>query len=221
MAEDELRIVRLKDDFYRDGDYKIFIALAMVLAFIIVLTTTSVFLHRQKPKPITFYTDDDWRLFPPVPLDNPYLPDADVLQWVSKVIPAAFSYDFSRYDQEIAAAKINFSGDAWNEMSGLINKYANQTSLQNTHGIVNTTVTGAPVFENRGIPSNGKLAGRYVWQVHLPINIHYSNDVKSNDTALELTMLVARIPTLESLSGIIIDDVNVTAGEGGQVPTNG
>jgi intracellular multiplication protein IcmL len=221
MAGDELEIVRLKDNFYRDGDYKIFIALAFVLIFVSALIATSVYLHMQKPKPVYFTTDNEWRLYPPVSLDLAYLSDADVLQWLSEVVPQAFTYDFMYYDRELEAVKPVFSNDAWGQMTALLNKYVNKITLQNTRGLTNTVVSGAPIILNKGIPNAGKLSGRYVWQVQMPVNINYSSGEKITKVPVNFTMLITRISTLDNLSGIAIDDISVSTGEGGVVPTNG
>lgn len=202
MAEDELQVVRLRNEFYRDGFYKVLIAFALILFSIAMLGGISFYLYIEKPAPVTFVTDKDWRAFPPVPLDKPYKKTPDLLQWVSDVMPSLFTYDFLNYKDELAPLKEYFTEDGWKKLGDLLKTYANIEVIQNAKLFVNGEADGAPVILNQGL-----LDGRYGWWVQMPIVIHYSNTDRHYDSSVVVQALVVRTSTLDNLSGIAIDNI--------------
>jgi intracellular multiplication protein IcmL len=79
---------------------------------------------------------------------------------------------------------------------------------------VNAQLTGAPFILNQGLLPEGK----YAWRVQIPMNVSYSN---GNTRSLIIVALVVRIPTLDNLYGVAIDDMNITEAQGDQVKING
>ncbi len=217
MAGDELEVVRLRNDFYRDGFYKVLIALTMIVVAITLLVATSVYIYTQKPPPVTFLTDNDWRAFPPVPVNLSYPKTADLLQWVSEVLPDTFRYDFENYAKELEEAKQYFTDNGWSKMMAQLDTYANANVIQSSKLFLNANASAAPVILNQGI-----IDGRYGWWIQLPIVIHYSSVEKHYDTPLVFQVLVTRVSTLEDLTGIAIDNVVLVKKEiGGRNQKNG
>lgn len=215
MAGEELHMVRLKDEFYQDGFLKILIALVMVFAGVMSLSALSLYLHFSKPEPVYFATDNEWRVLSPVPLGQPYLTKEDLLQWVSTVFPIAFSYDFLNYKSQQAHAKPYFTANGWQNLAGQLNNYrADYNSLQNEKAFVNAVLTGAPFILSQGVLPGGK----YAWRVQIPMSLNYSRGVTHN---LAVIALIVRVPTLNDLNGVGIDDMNITETQGNQVETNG
>src|SRR5688572_30035886 len=92
--------IQLKNDFYRDGFYKVLLALGLILIAIFLLVALSLYLHFSKPEPVDFSVGTEFRVLQPVPTDQPYLSTADLLQWVSQTLPKVFSYDFVSYSAQ-------------------------------------------------------------------------------------------------------------------------
>lgn len=202
MAEDELQLVRLRNDFYRDGFYKVIIAFALILLSIAMLGGISFYLYIEKPAPVSFQADTEWRAFPPIPIDKPYKKTPDLLQWVSDVLPSLFTYDFLNYKEEQAPLQEYFTEDGWKKLGDLLKTYANIEVIQNAKLFVNGEAGGAPTILNQGL-----LNGRYGWWVQMPIVIHYSNTDRHYDSSLVVQALVVRTSTLDNLSGIAIDNI--------------
>lgn len=215
MAEEELQIVRLRTQFYRDGFSKVLIAMFLVIAAIITLIAISIYLHLTKPDPVSFATDSEFRILAPVPLDKPYLSNADLLQWVSEALPASFTYDFLNYNSEQQMLTQYYTSKGWQSLLGQLNNYhADFNSLQNAKMFVNATLTGAPIILSQGVLPEGK----YAWRVQMPMNVRYSNLIDTR--SLVIIVLVVRIPTLDNYYGVGIEDLNITASQGSQVNTN-
>ena len=202
MAEEELHVVRLRNDFYRDGFYKVIIAFALIIISVSMLGGISVYLFLEKPSPVTFVTDNEWRAFPPVPLKQPYKKTPDLLQWVSDTLPTLFTLDFLNYKTELSALRQNFTDNGWKKLTDLLATYASVNIIQNAKLFVNAEATGAPFIVNQG-----EIDGRYGWWVQMPIVIHYNSTDRHYDSSIALQALVVRTSTLDNLSGIAIDNL--------------
>lgn len=204
MAEQELYIVRLQDDFYRDGFYKAIAALCIVVSALIFLIIVSIYLFFSKPQPIEFITDNDWRTLPLVPIEKPYLNEPDLLQWVSEVLPRVFKYDFLNYKIQLDQAPQYFTPNGWTKFSEIINNFVSYDTVQEGKLFVKATPTSPPIILNQGL-----LQGKYAWWVKMTLNLNYVSVDRDAPQAIEVQALVVRIPTLQNLDGVSIDNIIV------------
>ncbi len=214
MAGEELQIVRLRNDFYRDGFYKMFIALGLMLGAIFLVLTASFSLWLEKPSPVVFNTDAEGRVFPPVPLDKPYISTADLLQWVSTVLPQAFSYDFLNFNNQYASIQQYFTPDGFAKLTTLLNTYANPKTVEASKLFIIAAPSAAPTIYLQGL-GKGAVAGKYGWWIQLPLDIKYTGSAeKEYTTPVIVKALVIRIPITNDLSGVAIDDILVSKSQG-------
>jgi intracellular multiplication protein IcmL len=208
MAEKELEIIRLRNDFYRDGFYTIFIALLVTILVLVVLIATSIYLYTHKPPPVTFYTDSDLRAFPLQPVTEPYVKQADLIQWVSEVLPASFTFDFINYQTQLKNLQPYFTPAGWTALTALLEKHIDVKTLQTNKLFVNARAGGAPT-----IPNQGLIDGRYGWWIRSRMKINYSSLERRYDTSIIIEALVVRVPTTNNLTGIAIDNIHEIATE--------
>jgi intracellular multiplication protein IcmL len=213
MAVEELEIIRLKNDFYKDGFYKVLIAFGLILLAILASISVSLYLFFSKPKPVVFSVDSEWRVLPPVPVDQPYVRTPDLLQWVSEVLSSAFTYDFVHYQDQLKNQARYFTDNGWKAYLGHLNEYANATTIQNSTLFISSSAGGAPFIVNQGL-----LQGRYSWWVQMPINLSYSG---GSLQPLTIQVLVVRVPTLNNLSGMAIDNMIITRNGRSEARANG
>ncbi len=204
MAGEELQVVRLKDDFYRDGFRKVLLALGMILIAIGFLVATSLYLFFFKPPPVYFSTDNEWRILRPVPLNQSYLSTSDLIQWVSTAMASAFTYDYTNYGREYNNNKQYFTENGWKVYNSLINRYADPKMITSTHTFVNATPFGAPFILKQGILNN-----TYGWWIQSPLQIKLSGYQRSFAQKIVFQILVVRIPTLNNIDGVAIDNIVV------------
>lgn len=210
MAEEEKYVVQLNDDFYRESFGNVVLIIFGILVAIFFLITLSLYLYLNKPPPVVFHVDGDWRVQPPVPLDQPYFQNfhkPDLLQWVADSLPKAFEFDFNNYNEQIAAASQYFTPDGWKIFLNLLNVYANNNNVLSNKLFVRGVPAGAPSLINEGL-----LGGRYAWQLQMPITINYSGFRPPNPVTLQLQVWVVRVSTLNNLNGVGIDNVVVANG---------
>lgn len=201
---DAMMMVTLREDFYRDGLGKVtFIAFCICIA-LSVLILLIIYLHASTPKPIIFSTEDNFRIQAEVPLDQPYLTQSEVLQWVSHAMPAAFNYDFVNYARQLQAAQRFFISDGWRMFVNQLNTYANPALIRSNKLFVTGVAAGAPTILNWG-----NLNGKIAWWVQMPVTISYAGYRPLPTAVLTLQILVVRVPTTVNLNGVGIANVIV------------
>ncbi len=216
MAEGELQVIELRDDFYRDGYYKALIAAGGLLVAIALLISTSLYLFLSKPTPVTFATGDEFRTLLPVSVDKPYLSQPDLIQWISDALPKVFSIDFVNYNSKQQSASQYFTVNGWKNFLDQLKMYADYNAVLSGKLFVTAVPGGAPFILNQGLlPSN-----TYGWLIQMPLNLNYSSVAKGTTLPLVMQALVVRIPTTNNLSGIAIEKLTVTKGAGDQIISN-
>lgn len=220
MAGEELQLIRLKDDFYRDGFYIAFAALSAVLLAILLLIATSIYIMWSKPAPIVFTTENDFRIVPLVPVDRSYIKTPDLIQWVSNVVPVTFTYNFTTYSQMLNSNMSYFTDNGWKNFATVLDTYANADNIQTNKLFVNAAPAGAPIIQNEGLLREPGLSGVYGWWIQMPLNLSYSNGNRTNAVPLVVQVLVVRVSTLNNIAGVAIEKMVVTKGSGEQVIRN-
>lgn len=210
MADNETEIAGLRDNFYRDSFGKLMLVMAGMVIAIVLLLATSLYLYLTEPPPITFPVSKEWRVQPDVPLEKPYLDTPALLQWVSDTLRSAFTFDFIRYNDQLKASGHNFTEDGWRVFMGHLNNYANYSDVQAKKMFINSVPDSAPFLLNPG----GVLLGRWAWWVQAPITINYIGNDGTYSKTITLQVLVVRVPTLNNLMGVGIDNIIVAQGTG-------
>lgn len=207
VAESELVTVELRDSFYRDSYGKLMLIMTGMFIAIGILGATSFYLYMSEPKPIAFAVYKDWRVQADVPLDKPYLDQPVLLQWVSDTLRKVFTFDFIRYNDQLQDTTQYFTSDGWKVFLNQLNIYANYNDVTTKKMFVNSAPDGAPFIINQGV-----LTGRYAWWIQAPIVINYAGPNHPVNKTLTLQVLVVRVPTLNNLMGVGIDNVIVAQG---------
>ena len=205
------KIMVLRDDYYRDGFDKVMIACLGVMGGVVLSAIIAGYFYFDQPPPVGFAAGEEWRVQSPVPLDQPYLNTTDLLQWVSNVLPQVFHYDFTYYNEELKTYAAYFTQNGWRGFLNQLNIYANYNNVQRYKLFINGSTVGAPFILNEGL-----LSGRYAWWVQMPIDINYTGYERSSTQSLTLQVLVVRVPTLNNLNGIGIDNIIIVKSAGNQ-----
>lgn len=207
MADDAIQLVRLRNDFYRDGHRKIVIALLTSIAIIALLTLGLVYIVTNPPEPRYFAISSDGRLTPIVALTQPNISQSALLQWANTAAIAAYTYNFVNYRQELQAASEFFTPPGWKAFMDALNASNNLTAVIARKLVVSAVATGAPVILQEGI-----LNDVYAWRVQMPMLVTYQSASDFSQQSVTVTLLITRIPTINSARGIGIAQFIVTGG---------
>jgi intracellular multiplication protein IcmL len=193
------QVIQLKSDFYRDGFRKVMFALGTAITIVVLLLATSIYLLLDKPSPVNFSTDSEWRILKPVPVDQPFISTSDLVQWVSNTLLNLFNYDFVNYKTELEGNTHYFTENGWKKFLDVLNGYAAYNTVVSSKLFINGGINGAPYVLNEGL-----LAGRYSWWVQGSANLKYSSGLSQ---ILDMQILVVRVSTLNNLDGIAIENI--------------
>lgn len=210
MAEEDLQVIYLKDDFYRDGFSRVLLISFLMLGAIALLLALSLYLFLSKPPPVYFATDNEFRVVSPAPMNQPYLSVPDLLQWVNEALISSFTYDYVSYDHEIEKNKHYFTEEGWKKYLSILNNYAAAKTLQTAKIFVNAVPNSAPFIVNDGV-----LDGRYSWWIQMPLDIRSTGYQTNAVQAVTFQVLVTRVSTLNDLNGVAIDNILVKAASTG------
>jgi len=216
MASDELlQPLSLRDDFYREGYYKAITVGGILIIAIAMLVSVSLYLYLSKPAPVFFKTGDDFRILPAVPVNKPYISQPDLIQWVSDVLPSILTFDFINYKTQLNSVIPFFTVNGWKNYSELLKQYIDYNTLVSQKLFVNAEPAGAPFIVNQGPLQPARTI--WAWLIRMPINLRTGSVVTGRTDPLVIEALIVRVPTLNNLSGIAIEQLNITKGAGDQL----
>ncbi|PJD96241.1 MAG: type IV secretion protein DotI [Legionella sp.] len=200
MAEDTLVAVGLRNQFYKDSQRKVILALTVAIIVNCLLGGLLAYILSHPPEPRYFATSINGRITPLFPLNQPNQSDSAVLQWANQAAIAAFTYNFVNYRDELQASSGFFTPQGWDQFLSALQQSNNLDAVKAKKLVVSAVATRAPVILQKGI-----LNGNYSWRIQMPILVTYQSASQFTQQNNVVTMLVTRISTLNSPRGIGID----------------
>lgn len=210
MAEDALTVVALRNQFYKDSQRKVILALLIAIVVNIVLVSMLVYMITHPPAPKYFATTINGRITPLFPLNEPNQSDSAVLQWANQAAIAAFTYNFVNYRDELQASSGFFTADGWDQFLNALQSSNNLDAVKAKKLIVSAVATRAPIILQKGV-----LNGSFSWRVQMPILVTYQSASEFTQQNNVVTMLITRVSTLNSPRGIGISQFVVGPASGG------
>ncbi len=212
MSEDALTKVIMRNAFYRDGQHKLIVVFLLSVVVNIALTVLLIYMVTHPPTPKYFATSSNGRITQLVPLNQPNTSDNAVIQWSSVATMAAYSYNFVNYRSELEAASGFFTGAGWDQFMEALQSSNNLDAVKAKKLVVSAVVTGAPIILKKGM-----LSDRYAWRIQMPLLVTYQSASEFTQQNLNVTLLVTRVDTLNSPSGIgIAQFISAPASTGSQ-----
>jgi intracellular multiplication protein IcmL len=206
---DAIEIVKSRNDFYRDNYRKVVTALLLSAFIIFILALALIYVVLNPPAPKYFATSTDGRIVNLIPLDQPNLSDAALLQWANTAAVAAYSYNFVNYRQALQDATAYFTPEGQDSFLSAVRSSNNLEAVISKKLVVSAVATGAPVILQKGI-----LAGQFTWKVQIPLLVTFQSASQVSQQSVTVTLLIVRMSTLSSARGIGIAQF-IVAGSGG------
>lgn len=204
MAGEEIAVIELQDKFYRDSIGRLVFAYIGIAIGICVMVGIGIYLYLDKPPPVIFPVDNELRVQPLVPVSQPYLSDAEVIQWLADILPKALVFDFIYYETQLSDAKKYFTNNGWTAFSNQLNIFANQNIILENKLFVTARVTSTPWQDDHGIIED---SGKYGWWLQIPLAFKYDGYKPLLEKTVTFKVLVVRVPTLNNLVGVAIENI--------------
>lgn len=196
-----LGAVVVRNEFYRDG-YRTMLRVVMMLVMVIA-AQIAVMVYVVKTNRMEyryFATTEDGRLIPMAPLNEPNLSSPALMSWVAQSATEVMTFGFNDYRRRLQEASRNFTRRGWESFSTALQRARIIETVEVNMQVVTATPTGAPVIQSEGV-----VQGRYQWVVQLPMALTYQAGSKTRTDNLLVTLVIVRVPRLESSNGVGIE----------------
>ena len=200
MPQDALELVKLRNNFYRDSYRKVLAGLLLSLFVIIGLVITVAYLVISKPTPKYFASTNSGRIIPLIPLNQPNLSDAEIIQWASRAVISVYSYNYVNFRSAFQGNRGYFTQAGWRGFLAALEASKAIKTVQDNKLMVSAVLSGAPVISNQY-----EYQGRYSWVLQMPVLVTYQGSDTSNQSFI-VRLKVQRVSTLDNIYGVGISE---------------
>ena len=103
----------------------------------------------------------------------------------------------------------NFTPDGWKYFEEALKGARTLETVLAKKLVVSAVATGAPVILEQGV-----INGRYAWKVQMPLLVTYQSPNEQTQQPIVVTMVVSRVPTVNTPRGIAIVSFVAAVGTG-------
>lgn len=197
-------VAELKTAYVQDKLYTLIIVLLLQLGLLTGLGGFIFYQLNTVPKPIIFQATERKQVIRPLPLDDPAMSSAAVLNWVVEAIRVSYSFNYRSINNHIDKISPYFDNRGLTKFFEIVVSEPNMRLVKADKLIVSMHIKEAPK-----IVREGKINGRYAWRIALPIELRYENSIILKRQELDIDLYVWRVPETEAPIGIKITNFNI------------
>jgi intracellular multiplication protein IcmL len=200
--------VILRNEYYRDG-YRLALRVSVLQGFIIVGLIIAMFfvIHVHQPEDRFFATTEDGRVIPMVGLDQPNLSNPALMSWVAQAATEVMTFGFNDYRRRLQEASRNFTRRGWESFTNALQQARIIDTIEQNTQVISAAPRGAPVITQERV-----VNGQYQWVVQIPMVLTFESGGQKRSNTWIVTVVVVRVPRLESPSGVGIAQWIATSG---------
>ena len=193
--------VIVRNEFYRDG-YRTLLRIAVIEAMIILAMVGAMYfvISAHQPENRYFATTEDGRLVPMIALSEPNLSVPALMSWSAQAATEVMTFGFNDYKRRLQQASRNFTRLGWVSFTSALEKSRIIEMVEANGQVVSAAPASAPILISEGV-----VNGRYQWQVQVPLVVTYQAGSSVRDDKMLVTLLLVRVPKLESPNGVGIE----------------
>jgi intracellular multiplication protein IcmL len=122
------------------------------------------------------------------------------MSWVAQASTEVMTFGFNDYRRRLQESSRNFTRRGWESFTQALQKSRIIEMVEANQQVVTAAPAGAPILESEGV-----VAGRYQWIIQLPLVLTYQSGSRTKSDTLLVTVVVVRVPRLESSNGVGIE----------------
>lgn len=164
-----------------------------IVGFMLLLRSTVV------PPPVYFLAGTDGALVQEKPLDQPGLETNELLNWITEAMMESYTFNFVDYNTVIDAAKVYYTKEGYESYKTVLDTTKITEAVTTNKLVLTGIATDAPQ-----LLLEKPFAGRYMWKIKIPMRLRYQNVRTDFNSAVDVTVIVMRVPTTESPNGVLI-----------------
>lgn len=158
---------------------------------------------------LVFPTTVDGKLFYPVPLSDPFLTQAALLEWAVESVVSAYTFNFVNYEQVITNSSIFFTKSGYQDYRRTIIESNIANSVDRNKYVLSVVPTNAPNI----LKEKPTTEGNYSWQLQFPITMSFQNVREVQKSEWIVTMAIERVPLNDSPNGVAIAALIIRQGK--------
>jgi len=199
--QDGLKMVMMRNMFYRDSYRNALLILAMMILVNVLLAFCVFYKAATPPSPMYFATTADGRLLNIKPLSDPAVSDSFVVQWTANKVRAAFNQDYIHWRSQLQEVQDAFTPGGWKHFLGSMQSSNNLKTLVDLKMVSNAEITGAPQILEKAI-----ISGHFAWKIKIPVLVTFASEKKTIPMPMNVTVIVLRMPVTEFPQMIAINN---------------
>ncbi len=173
-----------------------------------VLSAGLTYLSLQQPDVKYYATTRSGMNIPMVAMSTPLVTTQYILEWSSIAIRKVLNLNFSNIDTNLENARPYFTDNGYGAFTDTLKNSGLFQDVVQKHLII-SAVAGRAVITSTGVAN-----GKYFWNVQMPVleTIQTASTTVSN--SLVANLRVSRVPSLESVQGVAIDNFSISRSGG-------
>lgn len=200
VAQMEETTVIEQDRYHTDKAIQIVMLAMLSIALTVGILGLIVLVHGAVvPAPTYFAAMENGALFPEEPLDKPGLETNELLNWITEAMMESNTFNFIDNAAVIDAASVYFTKEGYESYKNALDAAKIITTVVEKKYVLRAVATDAPQ-----LLLEKPFAGRYMWKVKIPMQFRYQNVRTDFGTLVEITLIVMRVPTIQSPNGVLI-----------------
>jgi intracellular multiplication protein IcmL len=190
--------VEPKFNFLKTQPLPSFILKACIIIVLIVLVLFAWDLYQRTYKPLPqYYAINDDKAYKMTALNQPNLTTNAVLRWATNAATSALTFNFYNYPQVLHDSRRYFTPEGYKNFIAALNAAGTIETVVKKQLAVYAVLTDTPIVLKEGDIGEST----YAWQIQFPMLLTYESE-RENKQNIVLTLIVARVPTSESVTGI-------------------
>lgn len=203
-----LKTVQHRNDFYKEGDKKLFFVAGFVSVVLIIQIFIAFLGFNARNERVYFATDPNGSLIKMQMLNQPNQKDPVVAQWVSNALVDTFTANWRNLDTHQNEATMRwFTDDGAKELLKALKDSGNFDVITEKRMLLNTSLDSTPILVGKS-PANTQGVFQWVFQVDGLMTFYTQTQQFTNKVRFMVT--VERRSMLEDVSGLGISKVVMT-----------
>jgi intracellular multiplication protein IcmL len=199
--QDQREHVRSLDsgDLYRDQYRRHWRRLIVLIGSAFVWLGLYMVIGLVQSAPKYYASTTTGEVLPLDALSSPVVTTEYIQQWAEMVARKAYNLDFLNVNQSLSQVRPYFSDDGWVAFQDALTKAGLLSKIQQEKLTLSAVANGPVVILKRYV-----TAGRYSWDVQLPLLVTYNSSSMQAKQQLYIAMTIRRVPELATPQGIAV-----------------
>lgn len=203
--EQGLKRVQHRNDFYKQGDKKLFIAAGISIIGMAIQSIVAMSVFTAKNERVYIATDKSGSLIELITLGTPNQKDSVVAQWVQNALVDTFSFNFTDYQRRLNDATMEwFTKEGGDGLVAALRSSGTIQSVIDRKMILSMTLDHTPILIQHGPLPN---SGIYSWTLQANATMTYRTQSQEFSQPVKFQVQVDRRSVMDNAEGLGISKV--------------